>query len=188
MAKSNELPNIASEIRALVQTEGKHPPVESWHPERGGEIDIRIGRDGTWYYQGSAMARESVVRLFSTILRKDDDHYFLVTPVEKMRIAVDDAPFVIRMMDVEGSGEKQKIHLSTNVGDNFTLSELHPLTVRYNQRGEPSPYALVRAQLKALISRKVYYEMADLVVSASGVSEGAEERFGVWSDGEFFIL
>ncbi len=178
------LPNMAEEIRALIGDGESLPPVDKWHPERVGEIDIRIASDGHWYYQGEEMTRESVVRLFSTILRKDDDGYCLVTPAEKMRIQVDDAPFVVRLMDVEGQGESQAVHLSTNVGDSFTLSAEHPLRVYTNEKGDPKPYATVRRNLEALLSRSVYYELVELAVPRSEDSE----NYGVWSAGEFFSL
>ena len=132
------------------------------------------------------MERQSIVKLFSGILRKDDQDYFLVTPVEKMKITVDDAPFVVCMMDVEGEGEAQKIYFSTNVGDAFLLSPSHDLTVNYNERQEPSPYVRVRDKLSALISRQVYYELAELVVEKN--EEAGSDKFGVWSDGVFFDL
>ena len=178
------LPNMAEEIRALVGDGDSLPPVEQWHPERVGDIDIRIGRDGHWFYQGEEMTREAVVRLFSTILRKDDDGYCLVTPAEKMRIQVEDAPFVVRLMDVEGEGQAQTIHFSTNVGDSFTLSANHPLRVYTNENGDPKPYVKVRRNLEALVSRSVYYELADLAVPKA---EGSDD-YGVWSTGEFFQL
>lgn len=182
----NRLPDFAAEIRVLVGEGKKLPPVNDWHPEREGEIDIRIAKDGVWFYQGEAMARQSIVKLFSGILRKDDQDYFLVTPVEKMKIVVDDAPFVVCMMDVEGKGEAQKIYFSTNVGDAFLLSSAHSLTVDYNLKNEPSPYVRVRDKLSALLSRQVYYELAELVVDTS--DEEGVEKFGVWSDGVFFSL
>jgi hypothetical protein len=182
----NRLPDFAEEIRVLVGEGKKLPPVNEWRPERVGEIDIRIAKDGVWFYRGEAMARESIVKLFSGILRKDGEEYFLVTPVEKMKISVDDAPFVACMMDVEGEGEAQKIYFSTNVGDAFLLSNAHSLKVEYRAKNEPSPYVLVRDKLNALISRQVYYELAELAVDISDKSN--VEKFGVWSDGVFFGL
>ena len=180
----NRLPDFAAEIRVLVGEGKSLPPVNDWHPEREGEIDIRIAKGGAWFYQGNEMERQSIVKLFSGILRRDDQGYFLVTPVEKMKITVDDVPFVVCMMDVEGEGEDQKIYFSTNVGDAFLLSSSHTLTVEYNQKKEPSPYVRVRDELSALISRQVYYELAELVVDTS--DEEGVETFGVWSDGVFF--
>jgi len=184
MINKVELPNLAADIRQHVGDYEEALPVEDWMPEREGEIDIRIAKDGRWFYQGVSMERDSVVQLFSTILRKDGDDYFLVTPVEKMKIMVEDAPFIIRMMDIEGKGKKQKIHVSSNVGDCFTLSAMHPLTVLYSDGGEPSPYVTVRRNLTARISRPVYYELAELAV----VSESDSERYGIWSDGQFYLI
>ena len=178
-----DLPNLATEIKALIREGKKLPPVNDWHPERAGEIDIRIAKDGVWYYQGDKMERQSIVTLLSGILRKDGNDYFLVTPSEKMKVKVDDAPFVINMMDVEGEGGSQSIHFSTNVGDAFTLSSKHFLEVQYNEKGEPAPYVLVRDKLYGLISRKVYYELAEL---AECLDEA--EKFGVRSDGAWFVL
>ncbi len=183
MGTGRTLPNLASEIRELVDSSPGSPPVDSWSPEREGEIDIRIGRDGTWYYQGEPMARESVVQLFSSILRKDDDDYFLVTPVEKMRITVDDVPFVVRMMDVEGVGKEQRLHMSTNVGDHFTVGADHPLRIEKNDRGEPVPYVIVRRNLEALLLRPVYYELAELAEQSPVTGQ-----IGVWSQKQFFAL
>jgi uncharacterized protein len=188
------LPTFASDIRALVGEDGKLPPVESWQPTRSGEIDIRIAADGVWYYQGEVMQRESVVRLLSRILRKDSDAYYLVTPSEKMKIDVDDAPFVVTMMDIEGEGCAQKIHFSTQTGDYFTLSAEHPLETIQSSGGEPKPYVKVRHDLLARINRSVYYELAEHVVpyegsvSSGGVVPCEGDNFGVWSSGELFLL
>jgi hypothetical protein len=179
-ALHRDLPSIATQIRELVGEEDALPPVQSWNPERVGEIDIKIDINGDWYYQGDKMERQAVVRLLSRILRKDDNEYFLVTPYEKMKISVDDVPFVVVMMDKEGEGQEQKIHFSTQQGDYFTLSEDHPLNVVYSERNEPSPYVKVRDDLMAKLNRPVYYELADIVVEAES------EALGVWSDGKFF--
>jgi len=184
MTKKIELPRFALDIRDLVGEGRVLPPVESWHPEREGDIDIRISKDGSWFYQGDKIEREALVQLFSSILRKDGKDYFWVTPAEKLKIVVENAPFLVCMVDVEGVGKEQKLHFSTNVGDCFTLSAAHPLTVKYNEKGEPAPYVTVRGNLNALLSRKVYYELVDLVVA----SESNKERYGVWSDGQFFLI
>ncbi len=184
MSKHIELPNFADEVRKLVGEERALPPVENWHPQRVGEVDIRIAKDGVWHYQDEPMQRESMVRLFASILRRDGEEYYLVTPAEKMKITVDDVPFVVRIMDVEGEGEAQKLHFSTNVGDSFTLSEKHPLRVVLNDRGEPSPYVTVRRNLEALLLRPVYYELAELALA----SEADADVLGVWSSGKFFAL
>jgi hypothetical protein len=183
---SRDLPSFASELRALVGEGNRIPPVQSWQPEVEGEIDIRIDKNGVWFYQEEEMARASVVKLLSSILRKDGHEYFLVSPVEKMKLQVEDVPFVVTMMDVEGEGEGQKVHFSTSVGDYFTLSELHPMRVTYNDKGQPSPYVRVRHDLDAKIVRAVYYEMAERLVELSGDDKSAEAQFGLWSDGKLF--
>lgn len=184
MTSKIELPNFASQIRELVGEGRTIPPVDTWQPEREGEIEIRIARDGAWFYQGERMERDAVVQLFSTILRKDGSEYFLVTPVEKLKIEVEDAPFVVRMIDVEGQGKSQCLHCSTNVGECFTIDKDHQLELEYNHNGDPLPYVVVRRNLRALLQRPVYYELAELAVP----SEQDSEKLGIWSAGEFFGL
>jgi len=189
MTMKLDLPNFADDIRKLVTEQGALPPVESWHPERIGDIDIFIDRSGKWIYQGGEMGRESVVRLFATILRLDDDGYCLVTPAEKMKIRVEDVPFIIRLMDVEGEGERQCIYFSSNVGDHFTLGEDHPLSLQVaagDGGGDGNggiPYVTVRRNLKARLATTVYYELAELAVFSQSTG-----KLGVWSDGIFFEL
>lgn len=159
------------------------PPVESWNPPHCGDIDIRIGRDGTWYHQGTPFARRELVRLFSTILRKDPDGYHLVTPAEKMRIRVDDVPFVAVLLRREGEGETQRLIFTTNVGDETVAGRQNPIRVEnHPATGEPSPYVHVRKGLEARIARSVFYELADLAVA------GKDGTLGVWSDGFYFSL
>lgn len=159
------------------------PPVERWNPVHCGDIDIRIARDGTWFHEGTPFARRELVRLFSTILRKDPDGYHLVTPAEKLRIRVDDAPFVAVLLTVSGEGENQRLIFTTNVGDETIAGPDNPVRVETNtQTGEPSPYIHVRRGLEALIARSVFYQLAELAVSGPG---GA---LGVWSEGAFFPL
>lgn len=141
---------------------------------------MRIARDGTWFYLGTPIGRPELVRLFSTILRKDDDKYFLVTPVEKVGISVDDAPFVAVDFEAEGDGNAQTLTFETNLGDTTQAGPDVPIRVeRDPETGEPSPYVLVRANLEALIDRKSFYRLVDI---------GAHEEgwFGLWSGGSFF--
>ena len=145
---------------------------------------MRIARDGTWFYEGTPIGRPELVRLFSTILRKDGDRYVLVTPVEKVGITVDDAPFVAVDFEVAGSGEDQSLTFTTNVGDMATAGPDHPIrVVRDAETGEPSPYVLVRDRLEALIDRKSFYRLVD--IGAHARHEG-ESWFGLWSGGTFF--
>ena len=156
-------------------------------PVLRGDIDMRIARDGTWFYHGSPITRKPLVKLFSTVLVRDsDDEYYLVTPVEKCQITVDDAPFVAVELSVRGGGRNQSLTLRTNVDDRVTVSDSHPVRVTFDpETAEPSPYVLVRDRLEALISRPVYYELADI-----GCEEEVEGDllFGVWSEGGFFPL
>ncbi len=170
---------IAKSARAA--TKGGLPPVHLWNPPDCGDLDMRIARDGTWFYQGTPIGRPGLVRLFSTILRKDGDRYVLVTPVEKVGITVDDAPFVAIDFEVSNDGE-QTLTFETNVGDEAAAGPDHPIRVeRDRETGEPSPYVHIRADLEALIDRKSFYRLVDL-----GEVEG--EMFGVRSGGVFFPI
>ncbi|WP_422393985.1 DUF1285 domain-containing protein [Pontivivens ytuae] len=160
------------------------PPVETWNPPFCGDLDMRIARDGTWFYQGSPIGRKPLVKLFSSILKKEGDKFFLVTPVEKVGIVVDDAPFVATDFTVEGEGAAAKITFTTHVGDSVVAGQAHQIRVtRDAKTGEPSPYIHIRRGLDALIDRKSFYRLVD-IGEAHGV-EG-EDWFGVWSDGVFF--
>ncbi len=147
-----------------------------------GDIGLKIGHDGTWYYQGSAFARKELVKLFASVLRLEDDGlYYLVTPVEKVPIAVETMPFVAVEMSQSGSEEGQSLSFRTNVDDMVTAGLEHPLGFQPGAGQDFIPFILVRNGLKARLSRPVYYELAALAVGAT-----APERPGVWSDGAFF--
>ena len=149
-----------------------------------GDIDIRIASDGTWFHQGTAIARKELVRLFSSILCKDPDGFHLVTPVEKMRIAVDDAPFIAVLLHAEGDGRAQRLVFTTNVGDETLAGPGNPIRVESHPvTSEPSPYVHVRRGLEAKIARAVFYQLADLAVPSE---DG--RTLGVWSCGAFFAL
>ena len=170
-----------------VQLQGKRlPPLERWNPPLSGDIDIRIARGGSWWHEGAPIRRESLVRLFSTILRREDDGcYYLLTPVEKWRIQVDDVPFLAVFLEVHGEGETRSLVFRTNVGDFTTAGTEHVLRVVYNAAGEPSPYVHVRAGLWALISRSVFLELAEL---ATVREIDGQQVYGVHSQGVFFSL
>ena len=148
------------------------PPVERWNPSRVGEIDIRIAANGDWYHDGSLIKRFAIAKLFATILRRDrcrddglrrdDGQYFLVTPAEKLRIRVDDAPFLAIDMESDGQGDARRLLFTTNVGDVVLADAAHPLTVVTQPNGEPRPYVEVRDGLTALIARSVFYRLAEL--------------------------
>lgn len=167
---------------AAAASGGGLPPVHAWDPPYHGKVDIRIARDGTWFHEGTPIRRRELVRLFSTILRKDGDDYVLVTPVEKVGITVDDAPFVAVDFDVAGTGRDQTLTFVTNVGDRTTAGPDAPIRVVHDPAsGEPAPYVTVRANLEALIDRKSFYRLADLACDNDG-------RFGLWSSGVFFPI
>ena len=181
------LASLQRDAAQSAQAEGrKLPPVEKWHPEHCGDIDIRIARDGAWFHNGSPIGRRELVRLFSTILRKDPDGFHLVTPVEKMRISVEDAPFVAVLLRVEGEGKNQRLIFTTNVGDDTPACADNPIRVETDPVSEePSPYVHVRRGLEARIARAVFYQLADMAVPGEGEHESV---LGVWSDGVFFPL
>ena len=162
------------------------PPVEKWHPAHCGDIDIRIARDGTWFHEGTPVGRRELVRLFSTILRKDGDDYVLVTPGEKMRIVVEDAPFIAVLLRVDGVGKDQMLTFTTNVGDETVASRDNPIRVEIDPvTREPAPYVHVRRGLEAKISRAVYYQLAEIAVPGDGEHAG---KLVLWSGGVPFAL
>jgi hypothetical protein len=154
------------------------PPVHLWHPAHCGEIDIRIRKDGVWFHEGTPIGREALVRLFSTVLRLDPDGYHLVTPVEKMKITVEDAPFIATRVDREG----EALIFQTNVGDTVEAGPDNRIRVEIDPgTGEPRPYLHVRRGLEALIARPVFYELAEMAVQDGDV-------WGVASNGAFFPI
>lgn len=170
-----------AEIARLAE-ENRLPPVESWNPEHCGHSEMRIASDGTWFHQGSPIGRAAMVRLFSTILRREGDGRFvLVTPVEKLDIDVDDAPFTAVELKADGEGHDTKLAFRLNTGDLVVAGPAHAL--RFEERKDgPRPYLHVRGGLEALIARSVYYELAGM-----GLANGSTPP-GVWSDGAFFAL
>lgn len=179
------LPDLSAlslaEIARLAE-ERKLPPVDRWNPTHCGDSEMRIARDGTWFHQGSPIGRQAMVRLFSTILRREEDGgYVLVTPAEKLDIAVEDAPFVAVELKVEGEGPAMRLAFRLNTGDLVSAGSDHPL--RFEERAEgPRPYLHVRGGLEALVARPVYYELAALALANDAVPPG------VWSNGAFFPL
>lgn len=171
--------SLASAATKAVKLKGP-APVHLWNPPFCGDLDMRIARDGTWFYLGTPIGRQALVKLFSSIIRKDGDDYFLVTPVEKVGITVEDAPFVAIDFDLRD----QRVTFTTNVGDEVVAGPENPIRVVLDpETSEPSPYVLVRANLEALIDRKSFYRLVDLgePFTVNGV-----DWFGVWSSGQFF--
>ena len=175
-----------SEGLAAVQAAAKKgpPPVHLWNPPYCGEIDMRIARDGTWFHEGTPIGRMPLVKLFSSILRIEDGKYFLVTPVEKVGIVVDDAPLLAIDFEVEGEGEAQVLRFFTKTDDEVVANAENPIrATRDAQTGEPAPYVHVRRGLEALIDRKSFYRLVDLGVHHE---VDGESWFGLWSEGSFF--
>lgn len=191
MAADELSPQDAASLEALIsRSVGRDrglPPVDQWHPERCGDLDMEIKADGTWFYRGTPISREPMVRLFSTILRMDaDGATYLVTPIEKLRIRVEDAPFIAVEMSVTQRGGQQVLTFRTNVGDVVEAGNDHPLRFDFADENEPlKPYLRVRGRLEALLSRAVMYEVADLgrAVMVDGV-----ETFCVGSGGAIFPI
>ncbi|WP_028966995.1 DUF1285 domain-containing protein [Sphingomonas phyllosphaerae] len=158
------------------------PPMERWHPQHCGDSEMRIARDGTWYHQGAPITRPAMVRAFSRILRREPDGgYVLVTPVEKLDIVVEDAPFVALELKAEGEGRDATLAFRLNTGEVVTASAAHPLRLEERDDG-PHPYVHVRGGLEALIARPVFYELAERALA------GDDAAPGVWSAGTFFAL
>lgn len=174
---------LAKTIATIAKKKGP-APVHLWNPPYCGDLDIRIRRDGSWWYLGTPIGREGLVRLFASVLKKEGEGFFLVTPVEKIGITVDDAPFVAVDFRVAGGGDAQVLTFVTNVGDETVAGPENPIrVVRDRQTGEPSPYVHVRRGLEALIDRKSFYRLVEIgeVETRDGV-----DWFGLRSSGVFF--
>jgi hypothetical protein len=186
---AKDQPAQAEDLAKAVKAASKKgpPPVHLWNPPFCGDLDIRISRDGMWWYLGTPIGRKELVKLFASVLRHDENgKYYLVTPVEKVGITVDDAPFVAVDFSVQGEGRDQVLTFVTNVEDEATAGPDHPIrVVRDPETGEPSPYIHIRARLEALIDRKSFYRLVD--IGAHHEVEG-QSWFGLWSSGQFFPI
>ena len=162
------------------------PPIEKWNPPFCGDIDMTISKSGKWYYMGSEIKRPAMVKLFSGILRLESDNsYYLVTPVEKVRIQVEDAPFVAVAITKEQSEGMNTVTFRTNLNDEIVLSKENPLSIEIKKNDEPSPYITVRNNLRALISRSVFYELVDL---AETIPIDGGPYLAIKSQGEIFKI
>ena len=183
------MPEAPSDLSALSLAEiarlaedRKLPPVENWNPTHCGDSAMRIARDGTWYHEGSPIGRPAMVRLFSTILRREPDGRFvLVTPVEKLDIEVEDAPFTAVELKTEGRGKSRSLAFRLNTGDLVVAGRDRPLRFQDGDSG-PHPYLTVRGGLEALVARPVYYELANLALTEDS------DPPGLWSGGVFFAM
>lgn len=180
--RGDRQPGQSQGLEALMRAAGQGVgprPVERWNPPYCGDIGLKIRGDGVWFYQGTPIGRPALVKLFASILRKDDDgRTYAVTPVEKVDVAVEDAPFLAVEMAVEGEGAAQRLTFRTNVDDVVSVDREHPL--RFQQvppDGGFKPYVAVRGRLEALVTRAVYADLVQLAV------ENADGAIGVWSAG-----
>lgn len=181
-------PPSAEGLAASARAAGRRgpPPVHLWDPPFCGDLDMRIARDGTWFYLGTPIGRAPLVKLFSSILKREGDNYFLVTPVEKVGITVEDAPFVAVDFTAEGQGRDQSLSFVTQVEDTAIAGPEHAIRVARDPATDaPAPYLHIRRNLEALIDRKSFYRLVELgtVETLDGV-----EQFGVWSQGRFFAF
>ncbi len=178
-----------SSLEALLKEAGRKgpPPVESWNPPYCGDIGMAIRRDGTWFYQNSPIGRAALVKLFASVLRRDaDGRHYLVTPVEKVDVAVEDAPFLAVEMEVTGKGPDQRIIFRTNVDDVVPCGADHPLRFEVSAPdGGLKPYVIVRGRLEALVTRSLYYDLVELGDWGPG---GEAAGPGIWSAGTFFAF
>ncbi|MFT5486075.1 MAG: hypothetical protein ACI9JL_002413 [Paracoccaceae bacterium] len=183
---ANSLTNLE---RALSQSKGKGgiSSDSPGGPQMCGDIDMRIARDGTWHYMGSPIGRKPLVKLFSSVLKRDEaGDFWLITPAEMCRIKVDDAPFAAVEMTVEGAGAHQNLTFRTNIDEIVTAGPNNPLRVAIDpDTQEPAPYVMIRDGLEALITRAVFYDLVEL---ADVRAHGGASVMGVWSDGKFFEI
>jgi hypothetical protein len=183
--------SLPASLQAMMSRAGRKdktpPPVEKWNPPFCGDLDIRIARDGTWYYLGSPIGRKPLVELFASVLRKDEDgRHYLVTPVEKIGITVDDAPLLAVEMAAEGEGVSQQLTVRTNLGDLIRIGKDRPLRFeKETASGGLKPYVLVRGHIEALFTRALMYQLAELMEERE---ENGGAETGVWSGGQFFAV
>ncbi len=172
-------------LEALIKAQqGKGlPPVERWDPPYCGDIGMKIRADGVWFYAGTPIGRMPLVKLFASVLRKDaDGRHYLVTPAEKIDVAVEDAPFLAVEMEVRGSGRAQTLVFRTNVDDIVTVGPEHPLRFAVEPSSQGlKPYMLVRGRLEALVTRALYYDLVELALDEA-------DALGIWSGGTFFAM
>jgi uncharacterized protein len=183
------MPNLPPDLAALslggvadALAAQRLPPVHMWHPPHCGDSEMRIARDGSWYHQGGLIRRPAMVRLFSSILRREPDgRHVLVTPAEMLDITVEDAPFVAVELKSDGEGPNRRLAFRLNTDDLVIADAEHPIRVTQSHTG-PRPVIIVRGGMEALIARPVYYELAEFAAIEGNTPAG------VWSEGSFFPL
>lgn len=185
-SEQDAMQSILKAAEAVDNADGL-PPVERWEPDYCGEMDMVIRRDGSWWHEGARIGREKLIRLFARILRKDaDGETYLVTPVEKIRITVEAAPFLAVRVDAQGDGKDQRLAFLTNMDDAVVAGPEHPIRVEIGPDGEPDPYVHIRGRLEALITRAAFYDLVEHAVP--GEDDTGAPVMGVWSRGVFFPL
>src|ERR1700758_871524 len=187
MAKEGQAPGPESIAGAARRARGKGPPpVHLWNPPYCGDIDMRIAGDGTWFYQKTPIGRAALVKLFASVLKREGDKYFLVTPVEKCGIAVDDAPFLAVELAVEETATGRRLNFRTNVDDWVACGREHALRFEpESETGGLKPYLHVRRDLWAKVTRALFYDLVEL---GEEREIAGERMFGVASEGEFFVM
>ena len=176
-------------VKSVEQNSPQHSPssLATWHPALTGDMDMVITRDGKWLYEGHPITRESAVRLFSNILRKEDDgEFYLVTPVEKWRVQVEDAPLLAHSLTIQGEGQGQTLSVTTNMGQTLDIGDEHPLIVgHYPDSDEPRPVVLVREGIEARLLSSAFYDLAEL---AQAQEVDGERWLGVYSQRKFWKI
>jgi hypothetical protein len=187
MAKEVQAPGLEGIAGEARRAGGKGlPPVHLWNPPYCGDIDMRIAADGTWFYQKTPIGRAPLVKLFASVLKREGDKYFLVTPVEKCGIAVDDAPFLAVELQVEDAAAGRRLNFRTNVDDWVACGREHALRFEpESETGGLKPYLHVRRDLWAKVTRALFYDLVEL---GEEREIAGERMFGVASEGEFFVM
>ncbi len=179
---SRDLSRLSLDEIAALAASMRHPPVDLWNPPLSGHSQIRIARNGSWFHDGTEIRRETMVRLFATILRREaDGSYVLVTPAEKQSVEVDDMPFQAVEVKSEGNGQNRTLAFRLNIGDLIVAGEEHPLSFEgTSDIAEPSLH--IRGGLEARITRPVFYELAEMALTEEN------DPLGIWSNGTFFSM
>jgi uncharacterized protein len=190
MAKQGQEPTqrlegLTAAAKNATNTAKGLPPAHLWNPPFCGDLDMRIAGDGTWYYMGTPIGRPALVRLFSTILKREGGKHFLVTPVEKVGIRVDDAPFLAVELSKQIDERGPRLRFRTNVDDWVDCDRAHRLRFENSAEGGLTPYLHVRADLWAKVTRALYYDLVDM--GEERMVDG-QNMFGVASAGEFFAM
>lgn len=173
-------------LQRLAQSAERLAYSASWQPTELGCSEMRIAKDGRWFHQGSVIKRAALLQLFSRLLRREGEQYFLVTPVEKLSIEVEDAPFVSIDSCVQGAGREQNIYVTTNLNDVLAVGPEHPLRVELDPLSqEPSPYVSIGNQLEVRLQRSDFYH---LVEYGEEIVVDGQSVLGLWSQGEFYVL